>query len=297
MFKGASKHHVLLHFIVLIWGFTPILGRFISCPTMPLVWYRIAFTVIILSLYVLVIRQNLLTSFSNLLKLAGIGIMIAIHWLFFYGAIKVSNVSVTLAAFSTGTLFTSMIEPIVFKRKLIWYEFIIGFIIIGAIFMILSVENAYWLGIVLGILAAFTASIFNVFNGIVTKTITSSVITFYELLFGLIALSIYCFFNGDFTNEFFVLSGHDILGLSLLAGICTAFPFIASVNLLKYLSPYTITLTVNLETVYGIILAVFLYEENKELSVTFYIGVCIILGAVFLNAFLKSRSVAKAKIT
>ncbi len=293
MFKGLNKHQLLLHFIVLLWGFTPILGRFISCATMPLVWFRIAFTIVILTGYVLLIRQNLMTSLSTLLKLAGIGAMIALHWLFFYGAIKVSNVSVTLAAFSTGTLFTSIIEPIVFKRKIIWYEMVIGFIIIGAIFMILSVENLYWLGIVLGILAALTASIFNVFNGLITKTVPSVIISFYELLFGIVALSIYCLFNGDFTTQFFTLSDHDLLGLALLAGICTAFPFIASVELMKHLSPYTITLTVNLETVYGIILAVFLYEENKELSLTFYVGVSIILLAVFLNAYLKNRMALK----
>ncbi|MGZ3885436.1 MAG: EamA family transporter, partial [Bacteroidia bacterium] len=101
--------------------------------------------------------------------------------------------------------------------------------------------------------------------------------------------SIYLLFTGGFTTSFFALSNHDVLGLLLLAGICTAFPFIASVDLMKHLSPYTITLTVNLETVYGIILAIFLYEENKELSYTFYIGVSIILAAVFLNAWLKSR--------
>jgi drug/metabolite transporter (DMT)-like permease len=289
MFKNISKHHLLLHFIVFIWGFSPILGRFIECSTMQLVWFRIGFTLIIITGYILYTKKNLKISPKNLLKLAGIGIIIAIHWLAFYGAIKVSNVSVTMAAFSTGTLFTSITEPLFFKRRVIGYEIVIGLIIIAAILLIFSVETLYWEGILLGILAALTSSVFSVMNGLMIKEVSSTVISYVELWFGLIGLSIYLALTGGFSPEFFVLSSNDILGLLLLAGICTAFPFIASVNLMKHLSPYTITLTVNLETVYGIILAIFIYQENKELSLTFYAGVTIILLAVFLNAFLKSN--------
>ncbi|MBK7669077.1 MAG: EamA family transporter [Sphingobacteriaceae bacterium] len=151
-----------------------------------------------------------------------------------------------------------------------WYELLIGLIIIGAICMIFSVEITYWLGITLGIIAAFTASIFSVLNSIMVRKINSTAISYIELWFGLIGLSIYLAFTNGFSADFFILNNQAILGLVLLAGICTAFPFIASVNLMKHLSPYTITLTVNLETVYGIILAIIIYEENKELSMTFY---------------------------
>lgn len=289
MFKSVSKHHLLLHFIVLIWGFSPILGRFISTSTMQLVWFRIAFTLILITGYVLTVKKKVRTSLPDLLKLAGIGVIIAVHWLCFYGAIKVSNVSVTMAAFSTGTLFTSLVEPFFFRRRIIWYEIVIGLIIIGAICLIFSVEIVYWEGIVLGILAALLSSIFSVFNALMVKRVESTAISYTELWFGLIGISIYLLITGGFNADFFRLSGHDVLGLFLLAGICTAFPFIASVGLMKHLSPYTVTLTVNLETVYGIILAIFIYKENKELSYTFYIGVGIILAAVFLNAWLKSR--------
>ncbi len=291
MFKGINKHHLLLHFIVLIWGFSPILGRFIESSTMQLVWFRIAFTLIIISGYILIVRKQIKVALPDMLRLAGIGVIIAAHWLCFYGAIHVSNVSITMAAFSTGTLFTSIIEPIFFKRKVIWYEIIIGLIIIGAICLIFSVENLYWKGIVLGILAALGSALFSVFNALMIKkeTINSTAISYYELWFGLLSMTIYLLFTGEFNSDFFVLTGHDVFGICLLAGICTAFPFIASVDLMKHLSPYTVTLTVNLETVYGIVLAIFLYKENKELSGTFYLGVGIILFAVFLNAYLKSR--------
>lgn len=290
MFKGINKHHLLLHFIVFIWGFSPILGRFITCSTMQLVWFRIAMTLVLITGYILVSKQKTKVSPAHLIKLSVIGIIIAIHWLCFYGAIKVSNVSVTMAAFSTGTLFTAITEPLILKRKLIWYELLIGIIIIAAICLIFSVEILYWKGIILGIIAALTASVFSVFNAIMIKEVSSTMITYIELWFGLIGLSIYLGATGSFDSAFFQLNNQAILGLVLLAGICTAFPFIASVNLMKHLSPYTITLTVNLETVYGIILAIIIYQENKELSFTFYAGVLVILLSIFLNAWLKGRS-------
>lgn len=289
MFKGINKHQLLLHFIVLIWGFSPILGRFITCSTMQLVWFRILFTLILITGYIVVSKVSIKVSRADLFKLAIIGIIIAIHWLCFYGAIKVSNVSVTMAAFSTGTLFTAITEPLILKRKILWYELLIGLIIIGAICMIFSVEITYWLGITLGIIAAFTASIFSVLNAIMVRKINSTAISYIELWFGLIGLSIYLVCTNGFSADFFILNNQAILGLVLLAGICTAFPFIASVNLMKHLSPYTITLTVNLETVYGIILAILIYEENKELSMTFYAGVLVILFSIFFNAWLKGK--------
>ena len=297
MFKGINKHQLLLHFIVLIWGFSPILGRFITCSTMQLVWFRILFTLLLITGYIVITKTKLKVSPKNLLKLAIIGVIIAIHWLCFYGAIKVSNVSVTMAAFSTGTLFTAITEPFILRRKILWYEILIGLIIIGAICMIFSVEFTYWQGIVLGILAALTASVFSVLNSLMVKEVNSTAISYIELWFGLIGLSIYLTCTKGFNADFFVLNNQAILGLVLLAGICTAFPFIASVNLMKHLSPYTITLTVNLETVYGIILAIIIYEENKELSLTFYAGVLVILFSVFFNAWLKGKHDKRHLIT
>lgn len=264
---------------------------------MQLVWFRILITLVLITGYIIVSKQSIRVSPMNLIKLGIIGIIIAIHWLCFYGAIKVSNISVTMAAFSTGTLFTAITEPLILRRKIIWYELLIGLIIIGAILMIFSVENLFWQGIVLGVLAALTASIFSVFNAIMIKDVSSTMISYIELWFGLIGLSVYLAFTGSFDAAFFQLDSQSIIGLLLLAGICTAFPFIASVNLMKHLSPYTITLTVNLETVYGIILAILIYQENKQLSITFYIGVTIILLAIFFNAWLKGRVNKKSLIS
>ncbi|HRG01347.1 MAG TPA: DMT family transporter [Bacteroidia bacterium] len=293
MLKNVSKHHFLLHFIVFIWGWSPILGKGISADALQLVWFRIAITIFLMGFYLIYIKANLKISIKKLLQLTGVGFIICIHWLCFYGAIKVSNVSVTMAAFSTGTLFTAITEPLIYKRKFIWYELVIGLIIIFAIGLIFSVEIQYGLGILLGILAAFTASVFSVFNGVLIQDkkqpISSPVLSFIELSMALVGLSIYLFFNNSFSSDFFKITNQDILLISLLAGVCTVYPFIASVNLMKHLSPYTINLTVNLEGVYGIILAGIIFHENKDLSITFYVGFGIILSVIFLNAILKQK--------
>jgi drug/metabolite transporter (DMT)-like permease len=287
--KGISKHHFLLHFIVFIWGWSPIFGKAISLQAFQLVWFRILITLIALAIYFRWQRTPLAVSRKNLGILLGIGCIISFHWFCFYNAIKVSNVSITLVAFSTGTLFTSIIEPIFYKRKLYVYEIFFGLVIIGAIYMIFSIETQYYLGIIFGILAAFTSSLFTVWNGLLVRKMDSPVITFYELAGGLASLTLYLLFAGEFDPAFFSVSGKDYFFLTIFCIVGTAFPFVASVNLLRKLSPYTVTLTVNLETVYGIIFAFLLWPETEKMRGSFYLGASLILAVIFANALVKAR--------
>ncbi len=293
MSKGINKHYLLLHFIVFIWGFSPVLGRFITADTWQLVWFRILITIFVMYIYLKITKQSLAISRKNFLKLSGIGIIILIHWIAFYGAIKVSNISVTMVAFSTGTLFSSIIEPILYKRRIRPYEILIGLIIMGAIGLIFSIETQFWLGIVLGIVAAFLSALFSVLNGLMVKELRSGTISFYELSTALIGFTIYLALSGGFTESFFQLDQRSVIGLLILSLVCTVFPFLASVDLAKHISPYTIVLTVNLETVYGIIWAIIFFNENKEVKPTFYLGVFIILLAIFLNSYLKTMTEKK----
>ncbi len=283
-----NKNLLLLHFIVFIWGWSPILGKLISVQAFQLVWFRILITIITVSVYLIFTKQNLKVSRKDFLILIGIGAVIAFHWFCFYNAIKISNVSVTLVAFATGTLFTSVIEPIFFKRKIIRYELIFGMIIIGAIAMIFKVETRYAWGIIFGMLAALTSSFFTVINGLLIRRIPSPVITIYELSGGFFALTLYLLFAGKFNYEFFEISTRDWAWLSLFSIVGTAFPFIASVNLMKKISPYTITLTVNLETIYGIIFAYFIWKKDESMTPGFYLGTLIILATIFGNGLLKN---------
>ncbi len=285
-----NKHFLLLHLIVFIWGFSPILGRFITANVWQLVWFRILITVAAMFLYLIISKQQIRVSRRQLWQLGGIGIIIMVHWLTFYGAIKASNISVTMVAFSTGTLFSAVIEPFFFKRKVRLYEIVIGLVIIAAIALIFSIETQFWLGIILGIVAAFTSSLFGVLNGIMSHRLPPAVISFYEIGSALLGLTLFIAYTVGFNTEFFVLDMQSVTGILLLSLVCTVFPFITSVNLARYISPYTIVLTINLETVYGIIWAILFYRENQEVSPSFYIGVCIILAAIFLNSYLRGLS-------
>ena len=139
--KGINKHYLLLHIIVFIWGFSPVLGRFINTDAYQLVWFRVLITVAVMFLYLKITKHDLKISSKHFWQLSGIGVIIMIHWLAFYGAIKESNISVTMVAFSTGTLFSSIIEPIFFKRQVRFYEVIIGLIIMGGLALIFSIET------------------------------------------------------------------------------------------------------------------------------------------------------------
>ena len=282
-----NKNLLLLHFIVFIWGWAPIVGKLISVQAFQLVWFRLLIATIAVALYLVFTKQNLKISRKDSLQLVAIGGIIAFHWFCFYHAIKISNVSVTLVAFATGTLFTSIIEPIFYKRKIIRYELIFGMVIIGAIAMIFKVETQYAWGIFFGILAAITASFFTVFNGLLVRRLPSSVITVYELGGGFIALSAYLLLTGNFNQSFFIISTADWTWLMLLSIIGTAFTFIASVNVMKKISPYTMTLTINLETIYGIIIAYFIWKKDEAMTPGFYLGTLIILATIFGNGLLK----------
>lgn len=287
--KNINKNYLLLHIIVFIWGWSPILGKAISVQAFQLVWFRIFITLVALIVFFSSRKTSLKIDKKKFLILFSIGAIIAIHWCCFYNAIKVSNVSITLVAFSTGTLFTSIIEPIFYKRKLVWYEILFGLLIICAISIIFSIEIKYYMGFIFGMLAALTSSFFTVWNGVLVRDTSSEIITFYELSGGLFFLTVYLFFTGEFSAAFFTISSSDYYFLGILSVVGTAFPFVASTNLLKKLSPFTVTLTVNLETVYGIIFAFLLWPETEHMTSSFYIGAAIILSVIITNAIVKSK--------
>jgi len=278
-----------LHFIVFIWGFTAVLGDLITIEAVPLVWHRMLLGSLFVLIYIIYNKGMLKVSLRSLIKFAFIGLIIALHWLAFFSAVKVSNVSITLAMMSTGAFFASFLEPIFFKRKIIRYEVIFGLIVIIGLYIIFKVESEYLFGILLALLASFLGALFSIFNGIMVKSHNASVISFYELLFGVLFITIYVLFTDGFNVSFFKLSGNDWTYLLILASICTAYAFIASVHVMKWISPYTVMLTTNMEPVYGILLALLILGEKEYMSPTFYLGAIIILITVVLNGIIKTR--------
>ncbi len=290
------RSYLHFHVIVFIWGFTAVLGALISLDAVPLVWYRMLLASGFIFLYIKWKKRNLKLTKRKLLILIIAGIVIALHWLTFFGAIKVSNVSITLALLSTGAFFTSILEPIFYKRKFVGYEILFGLLVIVGLYIIFQVETKYTLGIILGLISAFLSAVFTLINGKLIKNTAPSVISFYELLTGVVAISIYLAImsfssGGDkgFNLAFFTISSEDWWYLLILASICTAYAFIAAVAVMKHLSPYTIMLTINLEPIYGIFLAFLIFGSKEQMNPQFYYGALLILSTVILNGFLKTK--------
>src|SRR5690554_1678166 len=280
-------NYLHLHFIVFIWGFTAVLGALISLEAIPLVWYRMFLAVIIIFVFLKIKKENLRFSIKTLAGFAVAGVIIALHWLTFFGAIKASNVSVTLAVLSTGAFFASLLEPLLYGRKVIVYEVLFGILVIAGLYIIFDVEASYTTGILLALASAFLSALFSVINGKFVLKHKASAISFYELMFGVMGISIYLAFSGSFTAAFFTVSTHDWMYLLILASVCTAYAFIASVHVMKWISPYTVMLSINMEPVYGIILALIILGDSENMSPQFYYGALIILVTVVANGIIK----------
>tara|TARA_B110000091_G_scaffold213447_1_gene262857 strand:+ start:1567 stop:2475 length:909 start_codon:yes stop_codon:yes gene_type:complete len=295
MLESKLKNYLLLHLIVFIWGFTAILGALITIDAVPLVFFRMALAVVFIVVYFLITKKHFYVDRKGILKFLITGIIIALHWIFFFKAIKVSNVSVALVTMSTGAFFTSLIEPVFFKRKIKALEIILGLIVIGGLYIIFNFESQYKLGIIYALISSFLGSLFAVLNGLFIKSYNANSISLYQLFFGTLFVSIYLFLNNSFSVSFFSLQQSDWIYLLILSSICTAYAFIASVKIMKYLSPYTVMLTINLEPVYAIILALFIFGDKEKMNPEFYLGACIVLGVVLINGIIKNKSVLKQK--
>ncbi len=281
--------YIHLHFIVFIWGFTAVLGKLIHINAIPLVWYRMSLATLFILAYFLVRQKRLKIAPKEFLVFLISGAIVALHWVTFFMAIKESNVSIALVMMSTGAFFTSFIEPVFFKRKINTLELIFGLLVVAGIYFIFKVEEDHIFGILLALFSAFLSALFAVINGVLVKTKDASLISFYQLFFGVICITIYLGFTAGFTEQFFELSKTDWLYLLLLSSICTAYAFIASVHVMKQLTPYTVMLTINLEPIYGIILATLIFKETEQMKPAFYIGALLILSVVIINGIIKNK--------
>ena len=288
--NSKLQNNFHLHFLVFIAGFTAILGELISIGAIPLVWYRMVIAGILMFLYIKISKINIAISGAAVLRFFIAGIIIALHWITFFASINEANISIALAMFATGAFFTSLIEPIFYKRKIIKYEIVFGLIVAIGVAIILDSEIKYLTGILLGISAAFFSSLFAVINGKFVEKYDASIISLYEFIGGVVFISIYLLFsNNGFSNDFFSLNSNDWIYISILASVCTAYAFIASVHIMKYISPFTVVLTYNLEPVYGIILAIAIFGNSEIMSANFYVGAALILLTIFMNAMLKVK--------
>ncbi len=283
------KHHLHLHFIVLIWGFTAVLGALISLEAIPLVWFRMAMAALAVLIFMLLSGRWRRPNLKAVGQMFGLGLALALHWLTFFGAIKISNVSVTLSVMATGAFFAAFLEPLIFGRAMNWKEAALGVFAVLGLGIIFHTSTNYLGGILLALISAFLSALFSVFNGRLVKEHSATTISFFELTFGVLGISVYLWITQGFSPGFFELSTSDWIYLLILSTICTGYAFIASVNLMKWLTPFTLMLTINLEPVYGIILALLVFGDAEYMSGAFYLGAAIILATVLINAYFKSK--------
>ena len=280
--------YVQLHFIILLWGFTPVLGKLISIDAYDLVWYRLLFSALSLYLYLRYKGLSLSISKKDLVIILATGLVVGLHWFCFYHAIKISNVSVTMAGFSSITLFGSLFQPLLLKKKFYWTDVFYGIAISVGLIVILNFESIYFWGIVFGVIAAITAAFFGIYNGKLILKNNAVVITFYEFVGAFLFISVLKFFNHS-DSYIPALGMLDFIWLLVLSIACTTLAFTMSVDILKYFTPLTVIITNNLEPIYGIVFSIIIFGSSEYMSLGFYIGTAIILASVFTYPFISAK--------
>ena len=283
------------HFIVIIFGFTAVLGALISISAIPLVWYRMTLATFGLGL-VLWLRKHSFRMSKTITWVAIVsGILIAFHWITFFGAVKVSNVSITLSVLSSGAFLTSLLEPIFYKRKVIGYEVLFGLLVIVGLVLVLGTDATHLMGFFYAGISTLLAVFFTLINGKYVAKTNPYILSFYELLVGALVVTVLLAAQGTLTASFFEISSQDLFWLAILAFVCTSYAFVVSIVVMRHLTPYSIMLGINMEPVYGIALAYVIFGEKEAMPSSFYIGVMCILSAVLANGVLKLRRKKRAK--
>lgn len=275
---------IQLHIAVFLAGFTGILGVLISLNEMQLVWYRIMITVVSLLLLLKINKTSLALPLKTKIRLLGIGTIIALHWVAFYGSIKLANVSIGLVCFSSVGFFTAILEPLIVTKKMRWIELLLGLISLAGIYLIFHFDARYQIGILVGLISALLAAIFSVLNKKHVETAAPQIMMLYELSGGLAILTLlmplYLYF---FPKAALIPTLQDWGWLIILSWLCTIVAMELMFKSLKKVSAFTQNLSLNLEPVYAIIMAFILFNENEKLQTSFFVGVALIIFSVVLQ--------------
>jgi len=290
MYNILKKYKLTsLHLMVVILGLTGVFGKLISLSAIHLVWYRMGIAFISIAIFLAFKKQLFSVSKKDFLGLLGVGALVTFHWLFFFESIKVSTVSVAVVCLATSSLFSALIEPFFFKRKFLLYELIMGVVVVVALAFIMGTETKYFWGYFYGILAAFLATLFTLFNAKYINKVGAAKITMIEMLSGVIIISCILFFQQDYTVFTTKISITDLTYLIILGTLCTAMVFVWLTEIMRHITPYSLIMAINLEPVYSIIFALIIFGDNELMSSSFYLGSCAIIGIVFLDGYLKNR--------
>ena len=280
--------------MVIFLGFTGVFGKLITLETPYLVWHRMFIAFVALFFFLLFKKQILSINKKDILPLMGVGAIVALHWFFFFGAIKVANISVAVICLATASLFSAFMEPFFFKRKLLLYELFFGIVVFVTLSYMLyekpeNTEINYFLGYIYGIASAFLGTLFTMFNAKYINKVDAAKITMLEMLGGVIVISIYFLIIGDFSVYTTPLITSDIIYLILLGTICTAGIFVWMTEIMRHITPYALIMAINLEPIYSIIIGIIIFSDTEIMNLSFYIGSAVILFIVFLDGYIKNK--------
>lgn len=281
---------IKLHVSVFLWGFTGILGRTINLKEGWLVWWRVAITVVSMWVLFACLKKIEKISLKQFLSIGARGVLLSLHWLCFYGSIKYSNVSIALTCLSSGAFMSAILEPLFFKRKINPKEIFFGILIIAGISLVYFGNVHFSTGIFIGLAATFLSVMMSILNKKIVNNYKADTYTLYQLTGGFIGLSLLMpLYNYLFPSATIFPQKLDWVWLFVLAWFCTILSFMLFTQSMQHVSAFTANITLTLEPVYGIILAFFIYKENKDLSRFFYVGFACVLLAVLLQ----TRAIAR----
>lgn len=294
--KEKTLTLIILHIAVFLAGWTGIFGRMVSLSGIPLVWYRMMTSVVVLFVVLAFMRRLHRTPWGAVMKIGGCGVLLAIHWVAFFASIQASNVSIGVACVATSCFFTALFDPLVNRKRLQWKNILLSFIAIAGILFIFSVDVRYRLGIALGLLCAALYSLFSILNINVAKETheDSATMLMYELLGGVLFLTLTIpIFKVIYPSDPVVPQGNDILSLLLLGSVFTVIPFLFQLQALQKLNAFTVNIAYNLEPLYSIAIAALLFGELQEVGLSFWVGIFLIVLSVSLQTCSVMRSASE----
>jgi drug/metabolite transporter (DMT)-like permease len=285
--------YLKLHFLVFLWGFSGILGKLVTIPAYEMVFYRTLLSAAGIALVMVAVHEKFQLRSNQIAILLFTGSIVGLHWVFFFEAARVSNVSVSLVGFATNSLWTAILDPFFQRRPIKKFEIVLGLIVMFGLYVIFSFNFDYPLGLMLGVLAGLTSALFASINSRMVKSIPAYTISFYEMVGAFLSLALFLpVYRVTFApgNTLHLLpTAMDWVYMIVLAGACSVYAYTAAVELMKKISVFVIQLSLNLEPIYGIIMAVIIFGAEEQMGSNFYLGTLIILSAVLVYPFLKKR--------
>ncbi|MBN8577280.1 MAG: DMT family transporter [Cytophagales bacterium] len=292
---STTRDYLHLHFLVFLWGFTAVLGKLISIPSVEMVFYRTLLAAVGMALVMLVWNKSFSITTPVLIKVAATSVLVALHWISFFVAGKISNPSTSLVGFATCSFWAALLEPLLKRKKIAAIEIGLGLVVLIGLGIILAFDFQHPLGLLLGVLSGFTAAWFSISNSKLVHRVNAFTITFYEMLGACLLILIFMplYMQLPMVGKLqLVPTASDWMYIAIMAWACSVYAFAASINLSKKISVFMIQLALNLEPLYGIVLALLVFGQQEVMSWQFYVGTAILLSAVILYPILKKKNQA-----